>query len=192
MLGRFSARKPAVLMPLAPAVGNGLSTELERVKAAATVVAEATALSTQERMLDAKLRIHRRLIDEINLSSIDKIPEKELYSQVHSLVAQYVATEKIMLNATELGRFVDDILHEMTGLGPIEPLLSDESVNDILINTHKQIYIERRGHLVLSDARFKDEAHLLRFAPGAAGTDARHFADETRKLLKILDSEIRR
>ncbi len=181
MLGRFSARKPAVPMPLAPAVGNGLSTELERVKAAVAVVADATALSTQERMLDAKLRIHRRLIDEINLSSIDKIPEKELYSQVHTLVAQYVTTEKIMLNATELGRFVDDILHEMTGLGPIEPLLSDESVNDILINTHKQIYIERRGHLVLSDARFKDEAHLLRIINKIVSTVGRR-VDESQPM----------
>jgi pilus assembly protein CpaF len=162
MLGRFSARKPNAPVPIAPPVGKAPAAELVRPKSAPTVVQEVNAISNQERMLDAKLRIHRRLIDEVNLTALDKIPEKELYTQVHSLVAQYVTTEKIMLNATELDRFVDDILHEMTGLGPIEPLLSDDSVNDILINTHKQIYIERRGQLVLSDARFKDEAHLLR------------------------------
>ncbi len=162
MLGRFSTRKIAAPVPIARPVGTAPALELARPANGAPVLADAGVRSAQERLLDAKLRIHRKLIDDINLSVIDKIPEKELYSQVHGLVAQYVVTEKIMLNATELDVFVYDILHEMTGLGPIEPLLKDESVNDILINGHKQIYIERRGQLVLSDARFKDEAHLLR------------------------------
>ncbi len=181
MLGRFSSRKPAAPVPIAPPVGKAPAVELVRTKPDTTVLVEPFALSNQERMLDAKLRIHRRLIDEINLSALDKIPEKELYSQVHSLVAQYVTTEKIMLNAAELDRFVDDILHEMTGLGPIEPLLSDESVNDILINTHKQIYIERRGQLVLSDARFKDEAHLLRIINKIVSTVGRR-VDESQPM----------
>jgi pilus assembly protein CpaF len=123
---------------------------------------ESEAQTQKRRLLAAKLRIHRRLIDEINLSAVDKMPEKELRTQIHDLVAQHVANERIILNAQELVQFVDDILHEMTGLGPIEPLLKDETVNDILINTHRQIYVERSGRLELSGARFKNEAHLLR------------------------------
>lgn len=93
-----------------------------------------------------------------------------------------------MLNATEFEQFVDDILNEMTGLGPIEPLLKDDSVNDILINTHKQIYVERRGVLELSDARFKDEAHLLRIINKIVATVGRR-VDESQPLCdaRLLD-----
>ncbi|HUF44046.1 MAG TPA: CpaF family protein, partial [Aestuariivirgaceae bacterium] len=115
-----------------------------------------------QKFLDAKVRLHRKLIDEINLSSLEKIPVDELRAQVGGLVTQYVATEKLPLNATELTAFVSDICDELTGLGPIEPLLKDPTVTDILINTHKQVYVERFGQLVPTAARFKDDAHLLR------------------------------
>ena len=93
-----------------------------------------------------------------------------------------------MLNATEFETFVDDILNEMTGLGPIEPLLKDDTVNDILINTHKQIYVERRGVLELSDARFKDEAHLLRIINKIVSTVGRR-VDESQPMCdaRLLD-----
>jgi pilus assembly protein CpaF len=115
-----------------------------------------------QKFLDAKVRLHRKLIDEINLSSLEKIPVDELRAQVGGLVTQYVATEKLPLNATELTAFVSDICDELTGLGPIEPLLKDPTITDILINTHKQVYVERFGQLVPTAARFKDDAHLLR------------------------------
>ena len=116
----------------------------------------------KERILDAKLRIHGHIIDEVNLAMIEKLPVEELRPQVHELVVNHVNNERLVLNDAELELFVDDILHEMKGLGPIEMLLKDDSINDILINTHRQIYIERSGVLELSEARFKDEAHLLR------------------------------
>ena len=146
------------------------------------------ATSIHQRLLDAKLRIHRRLIDEINLSAVDKIPKKELRPQIYELVAQHVSSEKIILNAIELDQFVDDILNEMTGLGPIEPLLKDDSITDILINTHMQIYIERRGLLELSAARFKDEAHLLRIINKIVSTVGRR-VDESQPMCdaRLLD-----
>ena len=116
----------------------------------------------KERMLDAKLRIHANIIDEVNLATIEKLPVHELRPQVYELVVKHVNNERLVLNDAELELFVDDILNEMKGLGPIEMLLKDDSINDILINTHSQIYIERAGILELSEARFKDEAHLLR------------------------------
>jgi pilus assembly protein CpaF len=78
------------------------------------------------------------------------------------LVAQYVLAERLALNAQELGDFVSEILDEMRGLGPLEPLLKDPAVNDILINGHECVYIERQGLLEPTGVRFKDEAHLLR------------------------------
>ena len=139
-------------------------------------------------MLDAKLRIHGRIIDEINLATVEKLPMKELRPQIYELVAQHVVSEKLVLNAGELETFVDDILNEMTGLGPIEPLLKDDAINDILINTHRQIYVERRGSLELSNARFKDEAHLIRIINKIVSTVGRR-VDESQPMCdaRLLD-----
>src|SRR3954453_14939020 len=114
------------------------------------------------KLLDAKVRLHRRLIEEINLSAIEKVSEGEVRRQISALVSQYVLAERIALNAQELEAFVDEIIDEMTDLGPIEPLLKDPSVNDILINGHECVYIERAGVLEPTLVRFKDEPHLLR------------------------------
>src|SRR3984893_16094157 len=115
-----------------------------------------------EKLLDAKVRLHRRLIEEINLSALEKLPEEEMRSHIQGLVSQYVLTERLALNTQELNDFVLEILDEMTGLGPLEPLLKDPSVNDILINGHECVYVERLGILEPTGVRFKDEAHLLR------------------------------
>ena len=114
------------------------------------------------RFLDAKVRLHRKLIEEINLSAIDKVPEEELRKQVSELASEYVLSERLPMNAQELEEFSSELYDEMTGLGPLEPLLSDPTVSDILINTHAQVYVERFGKLELTPVRFKDETHLLR------------------------------
>src|ERR1700686_3587572 len=115
-----------------------------------------------EKLLDAKVRLHRRLIEEINLSALEKLPDEEMRSHIQALGAQYGLTERLALNPQELNNFVLEILDEMTGLGPLEPLLKDPSVNDILINGHECVYVERLGILEPTGVRFKDEAHLLR------------------------------
>src|SRR5215831_4638391 len=115
-----------------------------------------------DKLLDAKVRLHRKLIEEINLSALEKLPEEEIRKHVQQLVSQYILVERLALNAQELAGFVNEILDEMTGLGPIEPLLKDASVNDILINGHECVYVERGGILEPTAVRFKDEAHLLR------------------------------
>jgi pilus assembly protein CpaF len=116
----------------------------------------------RDKMLDAKVRLHRRLIEEINLSALEKLPEDDIRRHIQQLVSQYILVERLALNTQELADFVAEILDEMTGLGPIEPLLKDQSINDILINGHECVYIERGGILEPTAVRFKDEAHLLR------------------------------
>src|SRR6266853_6925750 len=128
---------------------------------AAPAAANANPLLT-DKFLDAKVRLHRRLIEEINLSALEKLPEDEMRRHVLQLVSQYIMTERLALNAQELADFVSEILDEMVGLGPLEPLLKDPTINDILINGHECIYVERHGLLERSTIRFKDEAHLLR------------------------------
>src|SRR5262245_43103898 len=115
-----------------------------------------------DKLLDAKVRLHRRLIEEINLSALEKLPEDEIRAHVQRLVSQYIVAERLALNAHELNAFVSEILDEMTGLGPLEPLLKDSTISDILINGHECTFVERGGLLEPVACRFKDEAHLLR------------------------------
>jgi pilus assembly protein CpaF len=113
-------------------------------------------------LLEVKLKLHARIIDEFNLTLLEKLPRAELVKQVNAYVANYVRTEKISLNQKELEVFSEEIIDEMTGYGPIEPLLKDPTVTDILINTHKICFVERFGKLYPTKVHFKDEAHLLR------------------------------
>jgi pilus assembly protein CpaF len=113
-------------------------------------------------LIEEKLKLHARIIDEFNLTVLEKLPRSELVKQVHTYVANYVRAEKISLNQKELEIFSEEIIDEMTGYGPIEPLLKDPTVTDILINTHKICFVERFGKLYETKVYFKDEAHLLR------------------------------
>jgi pilus assembly protein CpaF len=162
MLGRFTSRRIAApeLVPAEAAPPEPVETV--PAPEPEPEPAERGNARLAERLLDAKVRLHRRLIEEINLSVLEKMPEDEVRRQVHGLVAQYTVAERLALNAQELEDFVTEILDEMMGLGPIEPLLKDPTVNDILINSHEQVYVERAGMLEPTLVRFKDESHLLR------------------------------
>jgi pilus assembly protein CpaF len=125
------------------------------------------------RLLEAKVRLHHRLIDELNLSHIERTPRAELHLQVQNLIKEYVSSERIPLNSRELGDFIDEVIDELTGLGPIEPILKDPTVTDILINTHERVYIERNGQLEPAPVRFRDEAHVLRIVNKIVGAVGR-------------------
>jgi len=112
--------------------------------------------------MDAKMKIHSRLIDEIDLSSLDSLSEPELRERVHDVVAALATEERMLMNSGEIRQFAGEIYDEMTGLGPLEPLLKDDAIADILINGHEQVYVERGGELEITPVKFRDEAHLLR------------------------------
>src|SRR5260221_1058860 len=134
------------------------ATELAKTKPAADPLDRLRS----DKLLDAKVRLHRRLIEEINLSALEKLPEDEMRAHIQRLVTQYIVVERLALNTNELNEFVSEILDEMTGLGPLEPLLKDPAISDILINGHECTYVEKGGLLEPVACRFKDEAHLLR------------------------------
>jgi pilus assembly protein CpaF len=113
-------------------------------------------------LIEEKLKLHARIIDEFNLTLLERLPREELVKQVNAYVANYVRAENVSLNQRELGVFSEEIIDEMTGYGPIEPLLKDPTVTDILINTHRSCFVERFGRLYETKVHFKDEAHLLR------------------------------
>ena len=113
-------------------------------------------------LLDARLKLHARLIDEIDLSKLDKLDEKEMRRQVRKLVGDFAREERLPLNGAELEQLGANVFDEMVGLGPIEPLLQDNSIADILINGPFKVYVERHGELEVTPVRFRDNDHLLR------------------------------
>ncbi len=113
-------------------------------------------------MLEAKLQIHGRLIDELDLGALEKLDERSLKTQLRGIVSDIIRREDMAMSAAEEAEFADAVFDEMTGLGPIEPLLKDPAISDILINGYKQVYVERGGELELANVRFADNDHLLR------------------------------
>ena len=112
--------------------------------------------------IDLKLRLHQQMLENMNLSVIDKMPQEQIRREVGELVKELLAKEAVPLNSTERTQLVTDIFDEFLGLGPIEPLLKDPTVTDILVNTCAQVFVEREGHLEMTPVRFKDDRHLLR------------------------------
>src|ERR1700716_1936093 len=167
MAGRFSLRRAAApdFVPAAepsPALEGVSWTVLPEPAPEPTVQAGSNNPLLTDKLLDAKVRLHRRLIEEVNLSALEKLAEAETRAHTQQLVTQYILVERLALNQQELNDFVSEILDEMTGLGPLEPLLKDPSISDILINGHENVYVERAGMLEPCGVRFKDETHLLR------------------------------
>jgi pilus assembly protein CpaF len=107
-----------------------------------------------------KQKIHNRLIEEANLAALDTMSTAEIQASVASVVNAYLDEEKILLNAEETRALVEEIRDELTGLGPLEPFFKDPTVSDVLVNTYKNIYVERRGLLYKTKGRFSDNAHL--------------------------------
>ncbi|HET6969806.1 MAG TPA: CpaF family protein [Phenylobacterium sp.] len=161
-MGRFSLARPAPQPQAAqPAPAAVVSTPAPAAPPAPKPEPKAK-VQTRDPALDLRLRLHARLIDELDLSKLDKLDEAELRRQVLSQVTEFARAERMALNAKELETLGASIYDEMVGLGPIEPLLKDESINDILINGPFQVYIERRGELELTPIHFRDNDHLLR------------------------------
>ena len=109
-----------------------------------------------------KVRIHQRLLDLLNLSLLDRAPREALRPEIRGVVVQLLSEEKRLLTPTQTDQLIEDVLDELLGLGPLEPLLKDDTVNDILINTHSTVYVEREGKLQLTDVHFQDTRHLVR------------------------------
>ncbi|MDT7043451.1 CpaF family protein [Candidatus Nitronereus thalassa] len=107
-----------------------------------------------------KTRLHRQVVETLDLSVISRMDATLAKFEVSQVVERILDRERIPLNRKEREQLIVDIHHEVMGLGPLEPLLHDPTVNDILVNGAHQVYVERRGRLELSDVQFRSEAHL--------------------------------
>jgi pilus assembly protein CpaF len=109
---------------------------------------------------ELKDRLHQRVIEMLDLTAVNSMSQEAVTAQLTKLIEQLLQQESVPLNQRERTQLTQDILHEVLGLGPLEPLLADQTVNDILVNGYKQVFVERYGRLELTSVRFKDNAHL--------------------------------
>jgi pilus assembly protein CpaF len=109
---------------------------------------------------DLKSRLHRTVIERLNLESLQALEREAAAAAIRNLVVDLLNREAVPMSTGERRQIVDEILHEIFGLGPLEPLLADETISDILVNTHDQVFVERAGRLEKADVRFKDDTHL--------------------------------
>ena len=148
----------------APAAGGSPSAMRKPLpaKAAATNIAGDKERKRKERMGELKVELHKRLLDNLNLGALEHASESELRQEIVAISTEALEEMSMVLNKDERGTLFQELYNEVMGLGPLEPLLQDDTVNDILVNGPQQVFVERAGKLELTDTTFKDERHLLR------------------------------
>ena len=123
---------------------------------------DAGAFAHADLHTDLKVELHQRLLDLINLAALDNMSREQIQDEVGDIVLEELDKQRHALNHAERRRLVDDVLDELLGLGPLEPLLKDATITDILVNGHNSVFVERYGVLEPTPVRFKDEKHLIR------------------------------
>ncbi len=171
MFSRFSKTNPPgksgapAASPTAPVERTGIGSQLAAQvsqKTAAEAMAADRDKKRKERLTELKVEIHKRLLEDLNLSALENASEQQLRTEISSLATEALDDMSVALNKEDRQALTQELYDEVMGLGPLEPLLKDETINDILVNGPKRIFIERAGKLSLSDVTFRDERHLLR------------------------------
>jgi pilus assembly protein CpaF len=130
-------------------------------------------------MSEIKSRIHRRLLERLNLSNLDKLEQEQVIDAIRRVTHDLLQQESVPLNFEERERLVGQVLDEIFGLGPLEPLIQDPDVSDILVNTWRHVYIERGGKLEPTDVRFQDDRHLLQIIDRIVSAVGRRIDDSS-------------
>ena len=130
---------------------------------AASPAAPRPVTQTSERQAyfqQLKAKVHQQLVDRLEVQNLRALPPETVRQEVKTLVRELCQTEKGLLSANEQDRLMDDVMDETFGLGPLEPLLKDHEITDILVNKFDRIYVERQGRLELTEVQFRDAGHL--------------------------------
>jgi len=159
-----AAKKPVAEAPQTAPVEEAQTASLRKPlqKAAATATPLDKDRKRKERLAEIKIDLHRALLDNLNLGALDTATEADLRAEISAIAGEALEERSIVLNREDRTTLTQDLYDEVRGLGPLEPLLKDDSVNDILVNGPHQVFVERAGRLELTDTTFKDEKHLLR------------------------------
>lgn len=143
--------------PSAPTKAKG-----KAKKAVVAPPADAKEEKRIARLLDIRMDLHKRVLETLNLSALDQASEEDLKKEIASIAREGLREMGVVLNSADQEKLSQDLIDEVVGLGPLEPLLKDATVNDILVNGSQQVFVERAGKLQLTSVRFKDERHLMR------------------------------
>src|ERR1700756_3973771 len=111
---------------------------------------------------ELKKNVHQAIIDRVELEKLQRLSTEQIHHELAQLVERIIEEDNVPINELERRQLVRDVRDEMLGFGPLEPLLADPTVSDILVNTYKHVYVERRGKLELTDVTFYDDAHLMK------------------------------
>lgn len=125
-------------------------------------IGDAAVFDGIDRHTDLKVELHKSLLDQINLSALDGLSHEQIEAEVGDIVAETLASQHQALNLAERKQLTTDVLDELLGLGPLEPLLKDPTITDVLVNGSRHVFVERNGVLERSPTLFKDDKHLLR------------------------------
>jgi len=154
------AQKPAATVTAAPPAPKPAPLSLRKSAQAPAHVAPADKeVKRRERLSEIRTELHKVLLDTLNLAALENAPEAELRSEIAAISADHLRDMDVVLNKEERATLHQELYDEVKGLGPLEPLLKDDTVNDILVNGPRQIFIERSGRLELTDVKFRDERH---------------------------------
>lgn len=119
------------------------------------------ATRAADRYFELKSEIHKKLIGVLNMERVSSIPKDRLRTEIGRVVERLLEDERVPMTTAEQNKIIEEVLDEVLGLGPLEPLLKEPSISDILVNGFNKVYVERGGKLALTNVRFKDNAHLL-------------------------------
>ena len=164
-LGQVNSSNPASRAPAAtakPVMANRPLPSAPPPRPAAEVAAMDKEKKRKDRLSDLKVDLHKRLLENLNLAALEHATEANLKVEIATIVSEGLEEMSVSLNKEDRSILNQELYDEVMGLGPLEPLLKDDTVNDILVNGPNRIFIERGGKLVLTDITFKDERHLLR------------------------------
>ena len=150
--------------------GDGTATRLEE------------AIQVNHTFQEVKARLHHAIITRMDLTKLNTLSPDRVHTEVSRLVEELLLAENLPLSTIERDRLVSEVNHELFGLGPLEPLLADPTISDILVNSHSNIYIERRGKLERTSITFKDDEHLMRVIERIVSTVGRRI-DEAQPIV---------
>src|SRR6476659_11022681 len=145
-----SAHAPQMPPTTGPSTGSG------------STPAAVARLDVRPQYIQLKANVHRKLLNRLNLEALASVDRQRAESEIRTLLFELIAEENQPLSMSEREQILSDILDEVFGLGPLEPLLRDPTINDILVNTYKQVYVERSGVLERVPGTFQDNRHLMR------------------------------
>jgi pilus assembly protein CpaF len=174
-------------LPVTPAAGgNGSKPPLPWERPNPNLAATgATALNLADdthglhALQQVKGKVHRKLLERLNLSNLDRLERQQVADAVRKVVQDLITQEAVPLNYEERDMIVVQVLDEIFGLGPLEPLIKDPEVSDILVNTYKQVYIERHGKLERTEVMFQDDRHLLQIIDRIVSAVGRRIDDSS-------------